>query len=1111
MFTRDKKTDAQRATFPMPNPWLPRLLSICPLTVASVATAAQQVVRLHCLLVFILLLGLGPLASAQNASVQGQVSDASGAVIAKADVRVVNQQRGTELHVNTNGSGQYSVSALQPGSYKIYAQASGFSTAVSSQITLNVAQNAVLDFKLAIGSASDQVVVDASSTNINTSDATVSTVIDRQFVQDIPLNGRSFQNLILIVPGVVTATPQGGDSGNFSVNGGRTDANNFLVDGVSANNGASLASGAGTAGMAASTTAIGTTQSILPIDALQEFRMSTSTYTAEFGRQAGGQISFQSRSGTNAYHGAVFDYLRNTVFDANNWFDTYSTPPIARPAEHQNDFGGFFGGPLSVPKLYSGKDRAFIFLAYEGLRLIQPEPAYIYYVPSNGTFNTATYKNPQLENLRVNGPAALKPVMNAYPLPNCSTKQNAQCIDYGDGLSPYLGTGSTNSPVNTISARIDFQALTGTRVFVRYSDTTSKSTGPQTTGPDINTYYVRSRTYLIGADSVLRANVSNELRLQYSPSSYIQALIGNPAGGAQPVDLQSLQGLPAIGGETFVEFEEPSNGLDNKIYSLNYGTLQFQPNAVDTVSWTHKTHFFKVGVDYRQTTAYLNDGKYSRSPGTYNYFKTPATILTNTPSEIETFFQQRQDPTTKNLGLFFQDQWRVHPRFTLSLGLRWDLAPPPSISGSQQYTYTGDPNIPGSMALSQLGAPLYKTTYTNFQTRLGVALVLHNEVGHETVLRAGAGLFYDAISVFDAVGSDESIGPGVTQLLGTSYKIPQTFPVTASVILTPPTTPVPPYPLAYFAAPNLYPPSTIGWNVSLEQALGQKQSFILGYVGSVGRNLINLQEYNEAATNPLFTTFLQAQNGPGSNYNSLQAQFKRALSHGLQVQAAYTWSHAIDSDSADSAFLPVQRGNANHDVRNSFTTALVYDLPTQYALRWQRLILGDWNVSAWILARSAFPVEVSGPTVTVAGSEYSSELNYNGGNPYLRKAGVPGGRLFNPAVFSVPTADQTEPGNAPRNFLRGFAEVEPDVALQRMFPLHDRINLIFRAEAFNFVNHPNFGAVNVTCGATAAGAVCNNAQLGEATNTLSSALGGLSPIYQQGGPRSMQFALRVQF
>jgi hypothetical protein len=414
-----------------------------------------------------------------------------------------------------------------------------------------------------------------------------------------------------------------------------------------------------------------------------------------------------------------------------------------------------------------------------------------------------------------------------------------------------------------------------------------------------------------------------------------------------------------------------------------------------------------------------------------------------------------------------------------------------------------------------LQADVYKTTFTDFEPRFGLAWVLNNQAGHETVLRAGAGLFYDTISVFDAVGSDESIGPGLTQFFGTSYQTvrpAQTFPVTATTILTaPPAVPTTPYGLAYFASPTLVPPSAVSWNVSLEQAVGQRQSFILSYVGSEGRDLINLLEYNVAATNPLFTSFLQAQNGPGSNYNSLQAQFKRQLYNGLQFQTAYTWAHSIDSDSADSTFLPVQRGNSNHDVRNSFTTAVVYRIPTQYANLWERATFGGWSASAWVIARSGFPVEVSGPAVIVAGSEFASELNYNGANPYVSKAGIPGGRQFNPAVFSVPATSANGIGTAPRNFLRGFGEVEADTAVQRTFPLYRETALLFRAEAFNVLNHPNFGTLNVTCGATTAGAVCNNTLLGEATNTLSVGLGGLSPIYQQGGPRSLQFALRLQF
>jgi hypothetical protein len=204
----------------------------------------------------------------------------------------------------------------------------------------------------------------------------------------------------------------------------RSDANNFKVDGASASNSPTYTSAAGSSGMIGSATMLGTTQAMLQVDSMEEFRMSTSTYSAEYGRQPGAQITFRSRSGTNDYHGTVYEYLRNSAFDANNWFNTYTTNPLPKPAERQNDFGGTLGGPISVPHLFSGQNRAFLFFGYEGLRLTQPQPASIYYVPSNGTYNTATYSDPRYKNLRQYAPAALQPVLNAYPLPNCSTAIN---------------------------------------------------------------------------------------------------------------------------------------------------------------------------------------------------------------------------------------------------------------------------------------------------------------------------------------------------------------------------------------------------------------------------------------------------------------------------------------------------------------------------------------------------------------------------------------------------------------------------------------------------------------------------------------------------------------
>lgn len=1081
--------------------------------------------NIYAILVLTVFAGFATLAYGQSAQIQGRVSDSTGAVIPHAAVRVMDLRKNTERKTRTNGAGEYVVTGLNPSLYKIFVDAAGFSSAVSRSITLNVDQNAVLDFQLRVGGKSETVTVNGGGASINTTDATVSTVVDRQFVQNIPLNGRSFQSLMLLSTGVVTATPQGSDTGGeFSVNGARTTSNNFSMDGASAMNSPNYGQGStsATTGSTSSATTLGTTQAIVSVDALQEFRISTSTYSAEFGRGTGAQISFTSRSGTNDYHGTAFDYLRNYAFDANNWFNTYAATPLPTPQERQNDFGGTLGGPLSAPKLFSGKDRAFFFFNYEGLRLNQPSAATIKYVPTNGNGNTTEYANPQWANLRANAPDPLKPVLNGFPLPNCTVEQDPQCVDYKDGLLPALISTTTPSTIDSLSARLDYQPWTWTRVFARYSDTESSSAGVNYgTSTDITAQ--RTRTYLLGADSVLHGSISNELRLQYSPSYYAFTSTGQPVEGSVPVtgqqspNIQTMQGLPPSGGLTEFQLlfpEESSITIRPLLYYANDGTRQFQPNAVDTVTWTHRNHLFKAGVNYRQTTSYFGDGSLSASPEVFNYFDNAPKVLANSTTDVAIITFNRQDPIARNLGLFFQDEWRVTPRLSLSLGLRWDLNPPVDISGTHQYTYTGYVTDPSSVALAPLGAPLYKTTYTDFGPRFGAAITIHDQPGHETVLRGGAGLFYD---------TGQSSFNGTLGGLGAGNHITLTstaFPTPASVIKQPLITPAPPYSLSWIVDPHFVPPSAVQWSATLEQALGSAQSLSIGYVGSEGRNPPVYLVYYLAKSNPDFTYVEQYQNGPGSNYNSLQVKYQRQMAHNLQAIANYTWSHAIDSASTDeNAIGPdyedeLQRGNSSHDVRHNFTAALVYNLPTRYSRLWQRAILGYWSTDLWFVARSAFPVQLIGSVTfdPVTGEDVSTRLNWNGKNPYVYKAGIPGGRQFNPAVFSVPTAAQYGSGDAPRNFLRGFGENETDMAIERAFPVYEQAHLEFRAEAFNIFNHPNFGALNVTCGATAAGALCNNAVMGQATGTLSSAsLGGLSSLYQHGGPRSLQFELKFQF
>jgi hypothetical protein len=1055
-----------------------------------------------------------PRASAQTetATIAGRVTDPSGAVVSNATLNLVNIDNGMKKEAKTNGSGIYVIANVASGHYRMRAERDGFKVSDLVGLTVNVQDNIEENFRLEIGSASESVTVDASGLNINTTDAAVGTVIDRQFVENIPMNGRSFQTLVLLSPGVTTNSPQATsptDAGEFSVNGMRTDSNSNTVDGASASNAPQNVSSSGLTGGLGNTTALGTTQATLMLDAMEQFRISTSTYSAEYGNHPGAQISYRSRSGTNQYHGSLYDYLRNSAFDANNWFNTYSTPAVPTPAERQNDFGGTFGGPISIPHLYSGRDRLFLFFAYEGLRVTQPLPSTIYYVPSNGTHITANYSNALLKNLRANSPASLQPFLNSWPVANCDTSIDAQCIDYAEGGSPYIFSPPSSGTVNALNARMDYQIIPSMRLFARYQDTLGGSTAYGTIGPYESTTSTRSRTYLVGADNTFGAAMANELRLQYSPATWLVSSDPVQSGGAgAPYNLYQAQGLP-VGGETYVRMYYAP--LTYSTYQQSYGSKQFQPNITDSFTWSFGKHVLKFGGSYVQTTGYYDKpGNFNRSPTIGYYFQTANSFLSNLASASDLVLYAPQSATTKIMGFFAQDEWRVIPRLSLSLGLRWDIDPAPSLSGTGMYTYTGDVHNPSTLGLSQPGAPLYKTNYTNFAPRVGLALILNNQPGHETVLRAGGGVFYDTIHLNTTFGAGDALG---TSLKKNYANLP--FPLTPTQINLPiPTVPTAPYSFIYYPNNNIVPPYSMQFNASLQQAFGGNQTFTLGYVASMGKKLSTLKYYSVSKLNPQFASFTLYENGPGSSYNSLQIQYQRQMSHGLQAIASYTWAHALDWASVDgyADVYPIIKGNSDHDVRHNFTAAAVYNLPSDYSNYLEKVMLAHWVANLWFVARTAFPYELQGPAVTdpITGDQIYGELNWNGKNPYVYKAGLPGGRQINPAVFSV-TTSPLGAGSAPRNFLRGFGEAQANVALQRNFPLYERAQLQFRAEAFNITNHANFGTINNSCGATKAGAACSNVLMGQATNTLNGGLGNLSALYQQGGPRSLQFMLKLDF
>src|SRR5208282_4141683 len=320
-----------------------------------------------------------------------------------------------------------------------------------------------INFTLPVGAVFETVTVEGGASMISTTDASVSTVIDHTYVENMPLNGRSFQDLILLTPGIVTQSPQNsgnsvlGMTGEFSVNGQRTESNDYTVDGVSANVGAAagysmLINGAGASGSVPAATALGTTQALVSVDDLQEFRVQSSTYSAEYGRNPGGQFAFETKSGTNQWHGTAYDYLRNGFVDAQDWFNDYFGTP--EPALRQNDFGGTLGGPVRIPNVYNGRDKTFFFISYEGLRLVSPQPASITYVPDNF--------------LRASAPADLQPVLNAFPVPNGAD-------DSANGFAQYIASWSNPSSLDSAGVRFDQVVNSHLSLFFRFSGTGSSS------------------------------------------------------------------------------------------------------------------------------------------------------------------------------------------------------------------------------------------------------------------------------------------------------------------------------------------------------------------------------------------------------------------------------------------------------------------------------------------------------------------------------------------------------------------------------------------------------------------------------------------------------------
>jgi outer membrane receptor protein involved in Fe transport len=1032
---------------------------------------------------------------AQDAQLSGVVLDPQKAVVPNAWVTAVNINTGVKRTVTTNNDGIYIIPGLLPGVYEMRVEAAGFATAIVQSVTFNVAQTAALNFDLKVGDVAEKITVNASTTQINTTDGSVSTLVDRQFVANIPLNGRSLQSLISLTPGVLVVPGASvGVQGEFSVNGQRTEANYFTVDGVSANTGSSplnaLFASAGPSGSAPGETALGTTQSMISLDALQEFRATTSTYSAEYGRTPGGQFSFVSRSGANDWHGSAFDYFRNEALDANNWFN--DAAGIPKTPERQNDFGGTLGGPLRIPGLYNGKDKTFFFFSYEGLRLLLPAGA-------------TTDQYPDL-SLRKNAPAVLQPFLKAFPVPN-----GPEVLDGTGqpiGLAVYTAAYSNPNDLHAISIRVDHNVSGNMKIFGRYSGTPS-STAARNAGADLAWSQVSSvnvKTVTLGATNTLSPRLNNDFRFNYTRNlgNFDEEL--DNFGSARPIQRSQAPGFGGASAPRFAQFQFQLNFGAGPHFALGpLQDAQQQWNVAEAFTVSHGSHNLKFGIDYRRLSTY----RHSRQLEEAGFFSSSSEVLQNVAAFIDAGSDALvpPQPLYTNFSAYAEDEWKATQRLSLSLGLRWDVNPPPG-NGHGVLPYTLNQITDLSTArLAPTNTPLWQTDYHAFAPRLGAAYVLRQSTGAETVVRGGFGFFYDMGNTVASAGFE---GVGFADFLQYSG-VP--FPLTAAQTVIPPPSIAPPYRGLVFAFdPHLQLPYTMQWNVAAEQALGRNQALTLTYVGSAGRRQLSPATFL-LPNNPNFAPggFVQVTTArASSDYHALQVQFQKKVSHGLQALASYTWSHSIDDGSSNFFADRLLRASSDFDVRQNFQMALTYDVPGSYANPVVSAILKHWGLDTRISARSALPVEVfDGNTLLPNGQQINLRPDLVPGVPiYLFGPQFPGGRILNFNAFQpAPGGGQ---GDLPRNIARDFRAVQADLALRRDFPVHDRLHLQFRAEAFNLLNHPNFSQIDQNLG-DGPYQVATHSGFGGASRTLNNALGGLNPLYQVGGPRSLQIALKLLF
>ncbi|HEX8424402.1 MAG TPA: TonB-dependent receptor, partial [Pyrinomonadaceae bacterium] len=1017
---------------------------------------------------FALLIAPATFAQTHRASIRGTIVDPNQARIPGATVKAINEATNETRTATSSAEGEYAISSLLPGTYRVEVEAGGFETK-RQEITLRVNQELRLDVGLVVGNvATDSATVVSAPVELRRDSAALGTVIAERQIAELPLDGRNFLELALLAPGTAPSAP--GSAGSvrgdfaFSANGAREDSNNFLLDGVY--------------NLDPKLNSFGVRP---PVDGIQEFEISTSTYDASFGRNAGAQVNVISKAGSNRLHGTLYEFHRNAALDARNFFAPADQPD---PKYIRNQFGFSLGGPIR-------RDRTFFFGDYEGTRTREGITR-ITNVPTlaerNGDFSQSLFArpfNPFTQQPFTGGVIPVefqnpigRAIANLYPLPN----RNVPFANFVS--SPTLRDRNDNFDV-----RLDHYFSETSTLTARYSFGDRNLFDPFT-GPTFslvpgfgNFVPRRSQNLMLSETHVFSPRVVNEARFAFSRVASAVTAEGAGASLNRQVGLPELSTNPRDFGLSFItitgfsplgdEFNNPQQSATN--------VFQF----LDNVSYVRGAHLAKFGFEFRamqqnafrdvQSRGFLTFS--DRFPLTGNAL---GDLLLGFPALTGgARLDNHQHLRGESYAVYANDSYRITPRLTISAGLRYEYNSPPVDAEDRANLYD-----PATRTLSRVGTNgIPRSGYTpdrnNFAPRLGLAYTL-NEAG-TTVLRGGYGVYYDQPALapgeglyFNAPYFDFNLYFSLQGLpLTVNNPFPSNFPV-----------PLPDTALAFQR--DLRTAYMQHWNVNLQQQLGTNRVLEIGYAGSKGTKLLTARDINQPRPStlpfvlrpvPQFDDINLIESRGNSNYHSLQVRLQQRLTNGLALLSSYTYAKSIDDASnfftsagdpnfpQDSLNVRAEYGRSNFDVRHRLSASFSYELPFGRGRRFANdggfltTLLSGFQFNGIVTLQTGRPFTVALLSEIDNSNTGRSTLGF-GANDRPNVAGDPQAanrtpeQWFNTGAFVFPSFGTF--GNAGRNILDGPGYQNVNASLLKNTRLGERLNLQLRLEAFNLFNHPNF-------------------------------------------------------